>query len=461
MSILDDLGQWAGNLFSSGSAADTGSAASDAASSYYDTGGDALAGSVGSGASSLGDTMGSTSPSIDSLLAQFGNNSSATPDAASGAASVGTAPSIDSVMRRDGIDNGSGFSGLPQVAGSMSHTGVAAATKANDSDSWLQKLMKGDPATSKQAQMGLMSIGLLQSLLHRTPSAPTAPVSAFNAFTPGQQTSFNTWANAAPHVYVPPTYGHKNGGHIGRSGGLASLDYADGGMIPGAQGGPMQGGPQVMPMAPGAGPAQGGGGPLQQFAASHPNFNADGAHPQFAQSHPNFMANHFPGYGGPAGGSGGGINPGGPMIGGGINPGMPTGFNGGTMPGAPSMGAGAGMAMPGSMPAYAEGGDVPMGPPGAAPGAMPGDPSQGGPFAGYVQGSDPGQSDLVPIRVSPGEYVFDADSVAALGDGNNAAGAALLDRMREQIRQAKRAAPPDSIPPPLAQLAQQPQPQGQ
>ena len=50
-------------------------------------------------------------------------------------------------------------------------------------------------------------------------------------------------------------------------------------------------------------------------------------------------------------------------------------------------------------------------------------------------------------KVSHGEYVFDADTVSSLGDGNNAAGAKKLDGMREEIRKHKRSAPPTKIPP--------------
>ncbi len=65
----------------------------------------------------------------------------------------------------------------------------------------------------------------------------------------------------------------------------------------------------------------------------------------------------------------------------------------------------------------------------------------------YVQGDTPGQADQIPARLSDGEYVFDADSVAALGDGNNAAGAKKLDQMRQSIRTHKRSAPANKIPP--------------
>lgn len=66
---------------------------------------------------------------------------------------------------------------------------------------------------------------------------------------------------------------------------------------------------------------------------------------------------------------------------------------------------------------------------------------------GLLRGAQPGQADGVPINASHGEYVMDADVVAALGDGNTDAGAAKLDAMRENIRKHKRSAPPSKIPP--------------
>ena len=69
-------------------------------------------------------------------------------------------------------------------------------------------------------------------------------------------------------------------------------------------------------------------------------------------------------------------------------------------------------------------------------------------FAGAVQGDDGGQSDLIDAKLSPGEYVMDAESVSALGDGNTAAGIAKLDQLRQQLREQKRAAPTGEIPPP-------------
>jgi hypothetical protein len=65
----------------------------------------------------------------------------------------------------------------------------------------------------------------------------------------------------------------------------------------------------------------------------------------------------------------------------------------------------------------------------------------------YVQGAGDGQSDDIPAMLADGEYVFDADTVAALGNGSNKAGALQLDKMRESIRKHKRAAPHNKIPP--------------
>ena len=73
-----------------------------------------------------------------------------------------------------------------------------------------------------------------------------------------------------------------------------------------------------------------------------------------------------------------------------------------------------------------------------------------------VGGPGTGQSDDIPTMLSDGEYVIDADTVAALGDGSSKAGAQILDKFREQIRRHKRSVPADRIPPkaknPLAYL---------
>ena len=66
----------------------------------------------------------------------------------------------------------------------------------------------------------------------------------------------------------------------------------------------------------------------------------------------------------------------------------------------------------------------------------------------YVQGAGGGQDDLIDAKLADGEYVFDADIVASLGDGSNRRGAEILDKFREQIRKHKRSAGRDEIPPP-------------
>jgi hypothetical protein len=64
----------------------------------------------------------------------------------------------------------------------------------------------------------------------------------------------------------------------------------------------------------------------------------------------------------------------------------------------------------------------------------------------YVKGKGDGQSDDIPAMLADGEYVFDADTVAALGNGSSDAGAKLLDHFRETLREHKRSAPSDKIP---------------
>ena len=65
----------------------------------------------------------------------------------------------------------------------------------------------------------------------------------------------------------------------------------------------------------------------------------------------------------------------------------------------------------------------------------------------YVKGRGDGQSDDIPAMLADGEYVFDADTVAALGNGSSDAGARILDKMRQEIRKHKRSASVDKIPP--------------
>jgi hypothetical protein len=53
----------------------------------------------------------------------------------------------------------------------------------------------------------------------------------------------------------------------------------------------------------------------------------------------------------------------------------------------------------------------------------------------------------VPANIADGEYVFPAGFVTALGGGDNKAGAKILDGLREKLRAHKRSAPTSKIPP--------------
>ena len=55
----------------------------------------------------------------------------------------------------------------------------------------------------------------------------------------------------------------------------------------------------------------------------------------------------------------------------------------------------------------------------------------------YAQGGGTGQSDDIPAMLHDGDYVMDADTVAALGDGSSKAGAEVLEKMRNSIPQSK------------------------
>lgn len=55
----------------------------------------------------------------------------------------------------------------------------------------------------------------------------------------------------------------------------------------------------------------------------------------------------------------------------------------------------------------------------------------------YVKGQGTGRSDDIPARLSDGEYVMDAETVALLGDGSGSAGAKRLDEMRQNLRKHK------------------------
>ena len=57
--------------------------------------------------------------------------------------------------------------------------------------------------------------------------------------------------------------------------------------------------------------------------------------------------------------------------------------------------------------------------------------------ARFAQGAGSGRADTIDAKLSDGEYVIDAETVAMLGDGSNKEGAKRLDMMRENIRSHK------------------------
>lgn len=64
----------------------------------------------------------------------------------------------------------------------------------------------------------------------------------------------------------------------------------------------------------------------------------------------------------------------------------------------------------------------------------------GGPLgvvARLARGSGSGRQDTIDAKLSDGEYVMDAETVAMLGDGSTDEGARRLDTMREQLRKHK------------------------
>jgi type II secretory pathway pseudopilin PulG len=73
------------------------------------------------------------------------------------------------------------------------------------------------------------------------------------------------------------------------------------------------------------------------------------------------------------------------------------------------------------------------------------DPAQGA--LSLARGPGGGQDDKIPALLSDGEYVMDAGAVADLGDGSTKEGARRLDKLRQNLRMHKRAAPAASIPP--------------
>lgn len=65
----------------------------------------------------------------------------------------------------------------------------------------------------------------------------------------------------------------------------------------------------------------------------------------------------------------------------------------------------------------------------------------------YVKGDGDGTSDSVPAMLASGEFVIPADVVSGLGNGDNDAGAKVLDEFMKSIRQHKRSADPSELPP--------------
>ena len=66
--------------------------------------------------------------------------------------------------------------------------------------------------------------------------------------------------------------------------------------------------------------------------------------------------------------------------------------------------------------------------------------AMGGPLgqvARFARGAGSGRDDTINARLSDGEYVMDAETVAMLGDGSSKEGARRLDQMRESLRSHK------------------------
>jgi len=60
-----------------------------------------------------------------------------------------------------------------------------------------------------------------------------------------------------------------------------------------------------------------------------------------------------------------------------------------------------------------------------------------GAVARLARGAGTGRDDTINARLSDGEYVIDAETVAMLGDGSTKAGAKKLDDMRSALRKHK------------------------
>lgn len=73
--------------------------------------------------------------------------------------------------------------------------------------------------------------------------------------------------------------------------------------------------------------------------------------------------------------------------------------------------------------------------------------SEGGLNNRYVKGRGDGTSDSIPAMLASGEFVIPADVVSGLGNGDNDAGAKVLDEFLKTIRQHKRRADVRKLPP--------------
>ena len=68
-------------------------------------------------------------------------------------------------------------------------------------------------------------------------------------------------------------------------------------------------------------------------------------------------------------------------------------------------------------------------------------------FMHQVPHHDTKSGEPVPAKIADGEVVLPESFVTALGGGDNKHGAKMLDAMREELREHKRSAPTSKIPP--------------
>ena len=68
-------------------------------------------------------------------------------------------------------------------------------------------------------------------------------------------------------------------------------------------------------------------------------------------------------------------------------------------------------------------------------------------FRNQVPHKETSEGNPVAAKIADGEYVFPAGFVTAIGKGDNKKGAEILDGLREKLRMHKRSAPKDKIPP--------------